>query len=286
MKSFEDWLNMRYRPGTTARYLREQRHFGERYDAVKANREECLEWIAGLRKQGYGRGSLISSLSGLKAWFFYLLDTDQREDHPCRFVKLKDKRVDDVQLQDLFSTEELEMLLDRKERYGLLKNRNLMIVGLLIYQGLTTGECVRLKTEDLDLSVSSITVSGTSRTRGRRLALKPQQVLPIHRYLTEDRPQLLGDRASDQLLITKVGFDENGEGISYLLEQHQALFPSRKLNPKTVRQSVIANWLSAGIDLRKVQYMAGHKYPSSTERYRQSQVEKLKELIEKYHPLG
>ena len=117
-KSFEDWLKERYRKGTVGRYLREQRHFGERYDAVGASREDCLEWIAGLRKSGHGRGSLVSSLSALKAWFFYLLDTDQREDHPCRFVKLKDKRVDDVQLQDLFSPEELEMLLDRKERYG------------------------------------------------------------------------------------------------------------------------------------------------------------------------
>ncbi len=38
-----------------------------------------------------------------------------------------------------------------------------------------------------------------------------------------------------------------------------------------------ANW--------KVQYMAGHKYVSSTERYRTDNPEDLQKELEKYHPL-
>ena len=37
--------------------------------------------------------------------------------------------------------------------------------------------------------------------------------------------------------------------------------------------------------VREVQYMAGHKYVSSTERYRTDNLEDLQKELEKYHPL-
>jgi integrase/recombinase XerD len=39
-------------------------------------------------------------------------------------------------------------------------------------------------------------------------------------------------------------------------------------------------------NLRKVQYMAGHRFISSTESYQQSEMEGLTEQINKFHPLG
>jgi cytosine/adenosine deaminase-related metal-dependent hydrolase len=44
--------------------------------------------------------------------------------------------------------------------------------------------------------------------------------------------------------------------------------------------------LKSGNDLRIVQVFAGHKSPSATEKYRQTQVEELKQQIVKHHPLG
>jgi integrase/recombinase XerD len=66
---------------------------------------------------------------------------------------------------------------------------------------------------------------------------------------------------------------ETGEGINYLVET------DRNLNAKTIRQSAIANLLKAGKGLREVQYFAGHKKISSTEKYRQTGLEELKAAI-------
>lgn len=44
-------------------------------------------------------------------------------------------------------------------------------------------------------------------------------------------------------------------------------------------------WYQGVVHLRKVQYLAGHKYISSTERYQSSNLEDLKEDISKDHPL-
>ncbi len=64
------------------------------------------------------------------------------------------------------------------------------------------------------------------------------------------------------------------------------LYPGRTVNAQTIRQSVIAHLLKQRHDLSVVQVFAGHKYPSTTERYRQSAIETLKAAIEKYHPIG
>jgi integrase/recombinase XerD len=39
------------------------------------------------------------------------------------------------------------------------------------------------------------------------------------------------------------------------------------------------------MDLRLAQHFAGHKYPSTTERYKQYQVDELQQGINKFHPL-
>ena len=57
------------------------------------------------------------------------------------------------------------------------------------------------------------------------------------------------------------------------------------LHPKQIRSSVIAYWLKTH-NLRQVQYMAGHKYVSSTERYQSNNLENLQSRLEQCHPLN
>ncbi|MCF8380821.1 MAG: hypothetical protein K9H49_14710 [Bacteroidales bacterium] len=55
-------------------------------------------------------------------------------------------------------------------------------------------------------------------------------------------------------------------------------------SPKQIRVSLITWWLK-NYNLRQVQYMAGHKYVRSTERYQLNNLDKLQGQLEKYHPL-
>jgi integrase/recombinase XerD len=52
-----------------------------------------------------------------------------------------------------------------------------------------------------------------------------------------------------------------------------------------IRTSVITHWLKH-YNLREVQYMAGHRYVSSTEAYLINDLDDLQEDINKYHPIG
>jgi integrase/recombinase XerD len=40
------------------------------------------------------------------------------------------------------------------------------------------------------------------------------------------------------------------------------------------------------MNLRKVQAFAGHRKASTTEKYRQSQLEELRKVINRFHPLA
>ncbi len=281
--SFEEYLAEHHTSGTAKRYLKEAKSFFSSVEQPEeSSYQDIMDYLGRLREQN--QKTINVSLAAIKKYYSYLLATKQRTDHPAKAIILKDKRSRDVQLQDLFKPEELESLLERTERYPLLKNRNKVILSLLIYQGLTSGELKTLELKDINLETGRLLIKSTTRTNQRTLKLRSNQVFWIMNYLHVDRPKLVKVK-SEKLLISKRGTEENGEGIGYLLETYRHLFPTRNLNAKTIRQSVITNLLKQGKDLRVVQAFAGHKYPSTTEKYRQTNIEELKNEVLKYHPL-
>jgi len=57
-----------------------------------------------------------------------------------------------------------------------------------------------------------------------------------------------------------------------------------KITPQKTRQSVIANMLKSGEDLRLIQSFTGYKRISNIEEYRQTDLEKIRASIAKYFP--
>ena len=299
MISLEQYLKERIVPSTTKRYLQEIAFFCTSLEAkginpIAATYSQIMDYLGVLRAKKKGI-RINCSLSAIKKYYSYLLAANLRQDHPCKYIKLRDKKSRDIQLQDLFREEELELLLERKERYPLLKNRNRIIISLLIYQGLRKGEIANLEVENIDLEEGIIEIKSRGKGKGRSLKLHSKQVFWFMKYLQEDREKLLLKNKKKRvletdleriLLISSRGTAENEEGIGYLIETQRHLFPDKKLNTITIRQSVITNLLKQGKDLRLVQVFAGHKTPSTTEKYKQTEVEELRNQIFKYHPLG
>ena len=281
----QDYLNKRHTKGTAERYLRDIQIYRKANPNHKtATYSDIIDYIGKLREQYKNPQSVRTILYSLKKYYSFLVYVKERKDHPCKFINLKDKQNRNIQLQDLFTTAELEQLLERKERYINLKTKNQVVLSLLIYQGLTTGELTRIELKDLDLEKAEIYIKSSSKLNSRTLKLKSKQILIFHKYITEVRPKII-KRESNILIINKLGNPETGEQISYLVSTFKHLFSDRNLNPKTIRQSVITNLLKAGNDLRIIQVFSGHKYPSATEKYKQTNVEELKKEVQKYHPL-
>jgi len=166
-------------------------------------------------------------------------------------------------------------------------------MSLLIYQALKPNEIEALQCDEINLEEATIYIKPSAKNNSRTLGLKANQILSFKKYLEEIRVKLVGfppsgetgKGASKAFIIGLRKKPMTAEDITKHIQRNYAIYKPRKLNAKTIRQSVITNLLKQGKDLRLVQAFAGHKYPSTTERYKQNNVEELKNQIFKYHPL-
>jgi len=286
-EELKSYLESKYRPKTAIMYLYEiETYLSNHPGAGSYKQPEVLQYIGALREAGKSPRTINRILAAIKSFYKYLSISGKRKDNPVRFLLLKHKISRDIQLQDLLDEEELASLLEKKIRFGVLRSRNLVIVSLLIYQGLRISELDNIFLKDINLENGKIKIRKVGKNNKRDLYLKENQILFFKKYITEDRTKLLKGRESSYLLIGARSMKMKGEDITKdIMRKYRDYVPEKKVNPKIIRQSVITNLLKKGKDIRLVQVFAGHRYPDSTERYKQSNVDELQREIEKYHPL-
>lgn len=284
--NLHDYLHQNLQPSTVKNYYYEIQKFRSiNKNTEKYNYQKIMEYVAHLRKN-YNPKSTNRAVAALKKYYQFLIETGKRKDNPTLSIKLRDSKEDPIQLQDLFTEKELELLLQpRKERYPILEKRNKIILSLLVNQALKPGEIQQLKTNDIDLEKAQIYIAKTGLTNSRILPLKAEQIFLLHQYLTKDRNQLKTLRNDkNALLLGKLGTPITTDDIHYLVTTYQNQF-NKKLTSITIRQSVITNLLAKNNNLRVVQEFAGHKHLDTTEKYKQSGIKALQNAIQIHHPM-
>ena len=105
----------------------------------------------------------------------------------------------------------------------------------------------------------------------------------VYSYRSGRRPKEIQPIIYDRLFFSENGNHSIKESLLHLFRAIRKTYSSIQ-SSKTIRNTVIAEWLKTK-DLRIVQYMAGHKYVSSTERYNVFNMQELKDALDRYHPL-
>jgi site-specific recombinase XerD len=254
-------------------------------NADKYDYQKVMQYIEILRN--HNKPSNVKRvIASIKKYYEYLIEIGKRKDNPAKAIRIRDGKENPIQLQDLFTEKELQLLLiPRIERYPFLTKRNKIIMSLLVFQGLRIGEIENIKLNDIDLEQATIQIHKTGITNDRNLPLKAEQILLLYQYINQDRNTLKTFRNNENaLLLGKLGTPIRKEDVDYLITTYQKQF-KKKLTATTIRQSVIANLLTKNNDLRVVQHFAGHKSPDTTEKYRQTGLNALKTAIEKLHPI-
>ncbi|MDX6187764.1 tyrosine-type recombinase/integrase [Flavobacterium sp. Fl-318] len=282
----EDFLLQNYSEQTVKSYMFAINHFLVMNPKAKRYKyRNIVEYMEEIGKQQTNAKYRVVILSAIKKYYDFLIMSGYREDHPCRKLNIKVNSNQAVQVQDLFSSEELQLLMTRENRYENLDTRNSVLLNLLIYQGLTSDEIIRLNVQDIDLDAGTIYIKASSNLNNRRLQLLAKQILLFSKYINEVRPRMLRS-ATDKLIITKLGKSIAVNSIHAMIEPLKPLFPDKNLNPKTIRMSVICNWLNEEkLALEHVQELAGHKWPGTTEKYFKADSLQQRELINRFFPL-
>lgn len=288
LKGFETWLNKRYRMNSVRGIMNVTELFinwceTENLQAQKTTYNELLDYVKYCTANGNIKRTINQKIGILNHFFNYIIEIKEREDNPALEIRVKNQMHKVV--TDAIKREELEHIYKAYPAKGIAGKRNKSVIGLMVYQGLNTSELQALEIKDLKLQEGKIYIPSTNRSNDRILKLEAYQVVQLQNYLLQVRPVLvmMNDHTSDKLFLTTGGSNRLSNSFTKMTNHIRAINPKIK-DLKQIRASVIANWYKQH-NTRQVQYMAGHRYVSSTERYRTDKLESLQEQLEKIHPI-
>lgn len=106
----------------------------------------------------------------------------------------------------------------------------------------------------------------------------------MQNYLRQTRPLLLAmhNKKTEKLFVSLGRGEKMSNTYASIMQKIREINPKIK-TAKQIRASVIRHWLKH-YPIRQVQYMIGHRYVSSTERYSTKKLDSLQEQLEKLMP--
>lgn len=293
MEEFKAYLKTRYDYTEASLELKtNQIALWEKHLTIYQNLEnidfkELLKIIEILSKN-YKISTLNNLINTLKTYFYFLIEIKKRENNPLENFKIKSNKP--ILLQGFLTEEELQFIYENypekaKGKNSLYLKRNKIILGLMIFQGLSTGDLEVLKVNDIDLKKAQINVPKATARKGnpRVLPLEASQILTLNDYLNCTRDKLIDQLKADENsldLFPKRDKSRMKDIVKTIKPDIEKYFKISSLNQ--FRISRIALWLKQ-YNAREVQYKSGYKYLSSLEKYHLNELESLKEAVNKYH---
>ncbi len=304
VESFQDHLQSRHLDTGT---IRQKTNYAgyflkwlepEHLNPADTRYNDLLNFIDYCRLEGMSKTHVNRVIASVRDYYRFLKTSQPDMINPATGLYLKGHRYKVV--SGTIGFKDLETLYQTCKTGTLREKRNKVILGLLIYQGVTTEELSRLEPGHINLKEGKIHIPGNRRRNSRTLELRPFQVMELHEYLTETRLKILTEitapkparkpdrinktRIKEQLFVSINGSERIKNSLLHLFRDVRNINPDIT-NAAQIRQSVITHWLKTR-NLREVQYMAGHKYVSSTERYQTNNLDSLQSKLEKCHPLS
>ena len=301
---FKEWLLLkRYSPATTITTVRIVEYFRGWAATENINELEeisyhdAMSFMQWSSKHGASQKTIGNYLTHVRKFYQFLISEGEVKENPVAHIKVQG--IKRKIYYDILNVEELQNLYQQypttiehepgknvppQQKNILSRRRNKVILSLLIYQGLRVEEVAVLNLQDLQLREGKITIHSQRRTAARIMRLESHQVYELMDYVHEIRKQFLETNEATDRLFLQWKKGENFYGITQMMLTHLRKINSRIKNFEQIRASVITQWLKQ-YDLRKVQYLSGHKYVSSTESYKANNIDELQGDVKKYHPL-
>jgi integrase/recombinase XerD len=241
---------------------------------------ELLDFMRHCHSKGISKRSVHNILCMVRHYCNYLISEGKRNDNPAAgvFIRGLVRKLP----TNLLSTEELEELYKQYSIQLSVDSSKKIMLGLMIYQGITVGEIMRLQRHHFKLKDGKVFINGTKRTGERVLHLHAVQMPELQNYLNANKFRE-GALFFEQIKMPVSETNINNR-LQYMFKQLK-LLNAKVINAKQIRSSVITAWLRKN-HLRQVQYMAGHKYVSSTMRYQANNLDDLQSELERHHPMG
>lgn len=239
-------------------------------------------FIAHLHDLGLSDRSQARIISGLKAFYKYLVIDDHIKDDPTTLLegpKLGKK------LPDTLSFEEIEQLIGALDLSKDENIRNKAMLETLYSSGLRVSELIGLKISHVYHDVGFIRVIGKG-NKERLIPIGGEALKHISIYLEHVRVKLPQyPKYSDMLFLNKRGTPISRVMVFLVIKKlAQQIGLNKTISPHTFRHSFATHLIEGGADLRAVQQMLGHSSITTTEIYTHLDQQYLRESLSLHHP--
>ncbi|MAI06864.1 MAG: hypothetical protein CBC47_06970 [Alphaproteobacteria bacterium TMED87] len=261
-----------------------------RFQELEIEKTEAMhinKYIENLRSKGMQSSTINRRLSSLRQFFQFLNKESFRKDDPTIniTISLRHKK-----LPKYLTESEVKDILDTsKEDKTPQGFRTRAIAELLYCSGLRVSELVSLPLSSINKDRPVLIVIGKS---------KKERMVPIGIPAKKALIDYIGVR---NLFIPSSAnkspwlFPARGKNgyltrnsVSLILKKLAEMsgISSARISPHILRHSFASHLLSNGADLRTLQQMLGHADISTTQIYTHILSDKLKETLERNHPLS
>lgn len=244
--------------------------------------EQLRAFLGSIHEQEMAAASQARILSGVKAFFSYLVEEEVIGRNPAELLeapKLSRK------LPDVLSVDEVEQLfagIDHSKPEG---QRNRAMLETLYSCGLRVSELIGLELTNMYADVGFIRVVGKG-NKERLVPIGDEAVHHIALYREHVRNKITPAKGAGNILfLNRRGGALSRVMVFYIIKEAAANAGIRKnIHPHTLRHSFATHLVEGGADLRAVQEMLGHESITTTEIYTHLDRSFLRKTLEQYHP--
>ncbi|MEO8088142.1 MAG: site-specific tyrosine recombinase XerD [Bacteroidota bacterium] len=240
------------------------------------------EFIAWINELGMSAASQARIISGIKAFFKYLVMENLIVNDPSQL--LESPRLG-RKLPDILTVEDINNLIgaiDLSSREG---TRNKAMLETLYSCGLRVTELVNLKLSNLHLEIGFVKVLGKG-DKERLVPIGNVAIKLLRIYITEVRAMYTIQTGSEDIVF----LNNRGTKLSRVMiftiikRLAEKINLKKSISPHTFRHSFATHLIEGGADLRAVQEMLGHESITTTEIYTHLDRDFLRSAIIRFHP--
>jgi len=256
------------------------KHIGSLKEVDKHTLREYISW---LMEQGVVKASIARKLSAIRSFYRYLVREGILAINPLE--KASSPKLD-RRLPSFLTIEEMERLLAVPDLSRPVGQRDRALMELLYAAGLRVSELVQLNLEQVNLDTREIRVWGKG-SKERVVLMGEPAAKALSIYLTQGRPELLGEKRSNAMFLNRYGQRLSERRVQKKLEEIAAKTGiGKKVHPHMLRHTFATHLLDGGADLRVVQELLGHADLSSTQIYTHVTKSQARKMYLSAHPMA
>ncbi len=249
---------------------------------AKVSAEQLKEFIKQVNEQHMEATSQARTLSGIRAFYKYLLLENIIVDDPTQLIETPRTT---RKLPDTLSIEDIDALINAIDLSKPEGERNRAMLETLYSCGLRVSELVGLKISQLFFDTGFVRIVGKG-NKERLVPIGETAIKRINGYLEFDRIHTPIKKEAEDIVF----LNNRGAGLSRVMvftiikNLAQKIGLKKSISPHTFRHSFATHLIEGGADLRAVQEMLGHESINTTEIYTHLDREYLRTAIIDFHP--